>query len=594
MQETDRFRKKHILSIALEDYFHGPAFSDFIDRKYWARFETRFEQNCLNVLDRLDRYESKATFFVSAWVAQSRPDLSREVIRRGHELALAGSRGVSFRFLSPDELRKRVRADCDVLEAACQRKVLGYRVSDVLLKEGDLWALEVLAEMGFSYDSSLSPFLWRFRSQPWRQFIHQNVLKNNEIWEVPLASYRFAGMHIPIAGGNYFRQFPERLVRSALRKFESSSAHPLVLYFRLWDFDPDQPLIETGSLIRKFRHYRNRERIVDTLADLLNDYHFTSIAEYLGLSQPEVSTPVSVPRPVEVVAKRIGAAGQQPVSVIIPCYNEEATVPYLLNTLRDLKSALSEEYDLQFVLVDDCSKDNTWQALSNHFSDRADTILIRHEQNRGVAGAIATGLERSREIACSMDCDCSYDPLLLAPMLKLMRDGTDLVTASPYHPAGSVLHVPKWRLGLSWGASALYRAVTGRKLHTFTSCFRVYRRSAILPIALKHSGFLGIAELVGRMPAESQGIVEYPATLESRIFGRSKMKVLRTMLGHLGLLADLAWARVRRQYRAVAAPPNNSSAGAKSAAGAIQAAKSGGASVSRITPKHATAVLPGD
>jgi len=547
-QETGQGRKKQILSIALEDYFHGPAFSKYIDRKHWARFETRFEQNCLEVFDKLERSGSKATFFVNAWTAQSCPDLSREVIRRGHELALAGSRNGSFRFLSPEELRKRIRADRDVVEAACGRRILGYRVTDVLLSERDLWALEVLADEGFSYDSSLSPFLWRFSKQPWRQFIHQNVLNGSDIWEVPLSSYRIGRMLFPIAGGNYFRQYPEKLVRSALRKLQQSSSHPLVLYFRLWDFDPAQPRIETGSAIRQFRHYRNRERIVKTLSELLNEYQFTSIAEYLELEQ-RVVEPAAVKASAAgiVVSTQEQASEITPISVIIPCYNEETSIPYLVNTLHELKTGLREEYDLQFILVDDGSKDQTWAALTKQFSGSPDTILIRHEQNLGVAGAIATGLARSREIACSMDCDCSYDPFLLKPMLKMLQADVDLVTASPYHPAGSVRHVPGWRLGLSKGASFLYRTVTGRKLYTFTACLRVYRRSAALPIRLRHSGFLGVAELVGRLAEQGKNIAECPATLESRLFGRSKMKVVRTTIGHLGLLTTLAWSRLRRR-----------------------------------------------
>ncbi len=551
--------RKQILSIALEDYFHGPAFSKFINRKHWARFETRFEQNCLEVLDKLAKAGSKATFFVNAWTAQSCPELSREVIRRGHELALAGARDSSFRFLTPDELRRRVRADRDIVEAACGRRILGYRVTDVLLSERDLWALEVLAEEGFSYDSSLSPFFRRFARQPWRQFIHQSVFKGSEFWEVPLSSYRLGRMLFPIAGGNYFRQYPEALVRFALDRFTRGSSHPLVLYFRLWDFDPAQPRIETGSMIRQFRHYRNRERIVKTLSDLLITYQFTSIAGYLGLEQKLADPPAKPAASVSVVSQSERTIQRTPVSVIVPCYNEESSISYLMNSLGELKAGLRDEYDLQFILVDDGSTDHTWQVLNKHFSGSTDTLLIRHEKNQGVAGAIATGLAHSREIACSMDCDCSYDPFLLRPMLKMLQDGVDLVTASPYHPDGAVRHVPAWRLTLSRGASFLYRTVTGRKLYTFTACLRVYRRSAAVPIVLRHSGFLGVAELLGRLAEQGSGIAEYPATLESRIFGRSKMKVVRTTIGHVGLLSTLAYSRFRKSFSVPAQKNSDSS-----------------------------------
>jgi dolichol-phosphate mannosyltransferase len=145
-----------------------------------------------------------------------------------------------------------------------------------------------------------------------------------------------------------------------------------------------------------------------------------------------------------------------------------------------------------------------------------------------------------------MDCDCSYDPRELKPMLGLLTSDVDLVTASPYHPQGRVSNVPAWRVGLSRGASLLYQIVTGSRIHTFTSCLRVYRRSSAIAHEPLNSGFLGVAELAGKFALSGKTIVEYPATLEVRLFGASKMKVVRTIGGHLKLLASLSWSRFRR------------------------------------------------
>jgi dolichol-phosphate mannosyltransferase len=122
----------------------------------------------------------------------------------------------------------------------------------------------------------------------------------------------------------------------------------------------------------------------------------------------------------------------------------------------------------------------------------------------------------------------------------------DLVTASPYHPEGEVRNVPSWRLSLSKTASFLYRQVLRQRLYTYTSCFRVYRRSIVAEIKPREGGFLGVAEMLGRLDLGGSKIVEYPATLEVRLFGRSKMKVSRTIAGHLGLLLRLLAMRVRR------------------------------------------------
>ncbi len=552
--------KTHILTVVLEDYFHGPAFSKVISKKRWGHFETRFESNCLEVLDRLDKATACATFFVNSWIARKCPGVLREVFNRGHEIALAGQRGLSFRHLTRESLREQIGRDRDILEQQISRRVCGFRVTDVLLGPSDLWALDELADLGFRYDSSVSPFLWNFKAEPWRHYVHKNSCQSGDIWEVPLSSGNVAGMMLPFAGGNYFRQYPEWLIQKMLNNGSRDSNHPLVLYFRLWDFDVQQPRLQTGSVVRDFRHYRNGERMLRMMNDLLEQYRFTSIAGYLDL--PVIAT---TPQAIEAVAtiESTHCVNRQdertPISVIVPCFNEEEGVVFLANNLIALRSDLSSQFDTEFVLVDDGSSDQTWSLLQKHFGDTPNTKLIRHEVNRGVSAAIMTGLQNSREIACSIDCDCSYDPSELRPMLKLLTADVDMVTASPYHPAGEVLNVPGWRLLLSRTSSALYRMVTGHKLHTFTACVRVYRRSSAVNVSLDNSGFLGVAELLGKMALADKKILEHPATLEVRIFGQSKMRVLQTIWGHLGLLSRLGLMRMKAGITDNGSPEPNAS-----------------------------------
>lgn len=552
MQNTNSSgpHRPHILTIALEDYFHGPAFRGLIHPKSWGRFESRYEKSALAALDLLAKSQSRATFFVNDWVARQRTDVLAEVLRQGHEIALSGER--SFRFLNPPLLREKLhRAKC-IVEEACGHSVFGYRQSDTLLRPRDLWAFEVLAEEGFIYDSSLSPAGWAFRKQPWRRFVHKEVVGLHTVWEFPLSSQSVSGLMIPFAGGNYFRQYPESLVRWSIKRWERNCLDPLVLYFRLWDLDPAQPHIHTGSFVRELRHYRNSTRMVRMIGELFEQFRFQSIAGSLGLDQTDTKyTLTTLPaeqryQPLTGTTSATLDAEPVAVSVIVPCFNEEATIPYLARALDELRSELEPAYDVQFILIDDGSSDQTWAGLNQQFGARRDTLLIRHDRNRGVAAAISTGLEHARDIACSMDCDCSYDPRELKPMLGLLKDDVDLVTASPYHPKGRVSNVPSWRIGLSRSASLLYQIVTGRKLYTFTSCLRVYRRAAALATPLKHGGFLGVAELAGKFALSGRNIVEHPATLQLRLFGRSKMKIPRVIAGHLGLLASLARSRFIR------------------------------------------------
>jgi hypothetical protein len=130
-------------------------------------------------------------------------------------------------------------------------------------------------------------------------------------------------------------------------------------------------------------------------------------------------------------------------------------------------------------------------------------------------------------------------------MIPLLTGDAAMVTASPYHPQGRVRNVPQWRLALSKGASFLYRHTLTQQLHTYTSCFRVYRRDAVVDLRLLEAGFLGVAEILGRLDLRGERIVEYPATLEVRLFGQSKMKVLKTIVGHLQLLTRLMVLRLQ-------------------------------------------------
>jgi glycosyltransferase involved in cell wall biosynthesis len=229
----------------------------------------------------------------------------------------------------------------------------------------------------------------------------------------------------------------------------------------------------------------------------------------------------------------------------VPCYNEEPTVKYLANTLKNVRDQLGERFDLRLVIVDDGSIDQTWSELREAFEGWSDVSLVRHERNRGVAASILTGINRAEtEIVCSIDCDCTYDPHELAGMVPLLTEEIDVVTASPYHPLGMVRNVPGPRLFLSKSASFLYRQVFRQKLFTYTSCFRVYRRGAMEGMKLTYPGFLGVVEILGRLDLRGSRVVEYPTTLEVRVFGQSKMKLARTILAHLGLLSRLLWARL--------------------------------------------------
>jgi dolichol-phosphate mannosyltransferase len=231
--------------------------------------------------------------------------------------------------------------------------------------------------------------------------------------------------------------------------------------------------------------------------------------------------------------------------VLIPCYHEEAALPQLFEKLSTLRQELANHGTIQLLFIDDGSRDKTIELLQKYCSEHPNAKLICHQQNQGLAAALQTGLHHaSTEIVASIDADCTYDPIQLANLLHLMTAEVDLVVASPYHPQGEVVGVSAQRLWISQTASRCYRSLLRHQLHTYTSCFRIYRRSTISQISVENQGFVGIPELLWKVELAGGRIVECPATLTVRTAGQSKMRIARVTLAHLKLLSRIAWQRL--------------------------------------------------
>ena len=242
----------------------------------------------------------------------------------------------------------------------------------------------------------------------------------------------------------------------------------------------------------------------------------------------------------------------QEVTVVIPFYNDEETVAPLAQRLNELKTP---GYEFNYVLVDDGSGDGTRSALELHFGSTTNYRIVAHSHNRGVAAAIQTGIqEADTDIVCSMDSDCTYDPRSLSSLIDLMADDVSVVTGSPYHPLGHVEQVPKWRIRISKLASRMYRLIFRNKLHTYTSCFRAYRRKDVERLQLRNSGFVGVVELLWQVDRSGGRIVGCPATLSVRTVGQSKMRVLKVSSNHLRFFLKSLFESVTGKRKRVRRP----------------------------------------
>ncbi len=540
-------RGAHVLTVAVEDFFQVGAFKGAVRPEHWARFESRLEANLDVTLELLARHDATATFFVLGCVAEQHPGLVSQIVAAGHEIASRGYWPRGPRGMVPQEFREDLRRTREVLEAAGANVVRGYR-SGRWLREEDLWTLDVLAEEGYAYDSSINPILWLFAGQPGRHVLHWHPHPEGQsgLWELPVSSLGLGALRVPFAGGNWMRQLPHTLLRRAARSWVRRRQAPLVYYFMPWELDPEQPRVRSISWLQRVRQYRNLAKTRWVLQEHLSTYRFYAIGDYLGLPYRQ-ERPAASTAPATVSAVTPAVLTPPPelpaVSLVVPMFDEELNVRYLARTLENLRREIADRYRLHLVLVDDASRDGTWRMLQQRCRGLPDCVLLRHERNQGVAGAIFTGLKAApTDVVCSIDADLSYDPHVLLDMIPLL-DNADLVTASPYHPEGRVLNVPSWRLVLSRNLSRMYSGLLSRQMYTYTSCCRVYRKQAFAHMQLQHTDFLGVAEMLLQLLLAGGRVVEHPATLESRMFGVSKMSTLRTIRGHLGVLATLALGR---------------------------------------------------
>ncbi|HKQ98375.1 MAG TPA: glycosyltransferase [Candidatus Polarisedimenticolia bacterium] len=558
---TSAHPRTHILTVSVEDYFHGASLDGVVARKHWTRIESRLEKSLREVLDLLAEHQVTATFFVLGWIAERQPEIVRMIRDRGHEIASRGywpRGGVKGMLPHTPELREELQRAKEALEAAGSNRIVGYRHPRWIMDPKELWVIDVLVEEGYLYDSSVNPILRRFARDPrwFEAHQHRHSVTNQSIAVLPVSTVSVMGMRLAISGGNYVRQFPHALMRQAVSYWDHHRPTPIVFYFMPWEIDRDQPQIRGISRLQRIRQYRQLGKTRDVFQEYFQRFKFQPIGDYLGIDWRARPTTTAPERPIA-----IGGAGPEPandpnlppVTLVVPLYNEEANIPYMRGTLVDLRRRLGQHYRIHFNLVDDGSSDATWERLTERFADFPDCRVLRHERNLGVAAAILTGLrEAPTEVAASIDCDCSYDPNDLEAMIPMI-EGADLVTASPYHPEGRVFNIPPWRLFLSRTLSRIYSALLGKSIHTYTSCFRVYRKSAVKEVAIKHGGFLGVAEILIRLRLKGGRIVEYPNTLESRLFGESKMKILRTIGSHLGLIRELLALKLRGRPAAAAA-----------------------------------------
>jgi len=285
---ADSPRTPYILSVDVEDYFQVEAFSDQIRREDWPNMPRRVVANTQRVLELLARHGQHGTFFVIGWIAEQHPELVRQIHAAGHEVACHSFLHRLVYQLTPDEFREDTRRAKAVLEDAAGQPVIGYRAPSYSITRRSLWALEILAEEGFLYDSSIFPIrhdIAGIPDYPRTPNLHE-FPSGKSILEFPATTLRYAGMNLPVGGGGYLRIFPLRYSLWGLAKLAKEPGLFPAVYFHPWEIDPQQPRI-AGRVRSRLRHYTNLSKMEGKLNRVLDRFLFTRYVDVLN-SRSEV------------------------------------------------------------------------------------------------------------------------------------------------------------------------------------------------------------------------------------------------------------------------------------------------------------------
>lgn len=261
---------KNAMSIDVEDYFQVSAFEKYIDRNDWDNIPTRVEANVQNILNVLDEKNTAATFFMLGWVAERFPQMVKEIVQRGHEIASHGYSHVRVTEQTPEEFKQDITKTKKMLEDLSGEQVLGYRAASYSINKTNLWAHDEIENAGYKYSSSIYPIKHDLYGIPDAPRFPYKV-GQNELLEIPISTVELLGRRFPCGGGGYFRFYPYPFSRYMINRINKLEQEPCVFYFHPWEIDFEQPKQQGLDAKTRVRHYLNLKRMQHRLDKLLTD-----------------------------------------------------------------------------------------------------------------------------------------------------------------------------------------------------------------------------------------------------------------------------------------------------------------------------------
>ena len=269
-------------TVDVEDYFHVAALSSAISRSSWATRESRVSASTERLLALLAERGITGTFFVLGWVAEHVPQLVRRIASAGHEVACHGYSHQLVYTQSQQTFSDETRRAKQLLEDLTGEPVRGYRAASFSITPKSRWALDILIELGFEYDSSIFPVRHDRYGMPGAARAPGLVESpsGRRIVEFPMSTALFSGVPVPVSGGGYFRLLPYGCMRAGLRRINQREGMPFTFYLHPWEIDVGQPRVRVG-LLSRIRHYTNLDRCEARLKRLLSEFRFTSMRRVL-------------------------------------------------------------------------------------------------------------------------------------------------------------------------------------------------------------------------------------------------------------------------------------------------------------------------
>jgi len=282
---------RNIFSVDLEDYFHPTEVAS--DIAHWSDYPSRIDVGSNFLLDALAERNLKATFFVLGWVAERFPSLVKRIADAGHEIGCHSYLHRLVYDLTPGEFREDTSRAMRAIENACGVTPRLYRAPSYSIVERSIWALEILAELGFTHDSSIYPIVHdRYGIPGFPRHAHMMETPSGPILEVPIATVQLPGGQVaPVGGGGYLRLFPYRYTAAGIRRINAEEHQPACIYTHPWEVDPGQPRVTKG-FVSGLRTYGGLKGMPGKLQRMFGEFEFSALGDVQPFGTSTAESPV--------------------------------------------------------------------------------------------------------------------------------------------------------------------------------------------------------------------------------------------------------------------------------------------------------------